>query len=596
MKIKENSPNTGKKSLQHNNSFLRGLSAKYILSSSLAMLAVYAGALIDTVLVGGFLGEEGLGAMSLVSPVYLLYYTVGAIIGIGGSVAASHYIGTGDYKGYQRMFTCSLMIMLAMAVLMTVGGLLFLDPIVSALNKDSTHSDFVRDYLYFYILGGGFTLLAYIPLYYLKTDGRPRSSSLLFILFTIMNVILTWLFMGAFRMGVGGAALATVLSMATITVIGFIVLFDGKGETKLVSGCLKWTNFRSILITGLPSGLANLFEAIRILLINMLLMQLQLAYLLPAFTVVRNVLDLLNAIMIGISSALLPLISVFFTEHDHKSVRLVYKNVMRIGLTVSVIATLATMLFPVFISSLFGVTSAQVVSEIRFALPMACIGTWVAYRNVQLTGYYNTILRTGLSNLILFMRHLGYLIISTIVLSIFFGSAGIWLSFSICEILTFVTILGIIHRTRRKTKELDQFLLDTRLEQAVDITFSVKNNLEDIMFASNQITEFCEENEIPMKKAMKISLTIEEILSVIINKCMEKEEAFIDIRIMKLNDDVYLRIRNAGQIFDPLLYYEQNKEDEAFADELLGLKIIIGACKKIDFRKTFGVNNLLIIF
>ena len=48
--------------LHHNNSFLHKVSIKYIVTSSLAMLAVYSGALIDTVIVGAFLGEEGLSA------------------------------------------------------------------------------------------------------------------------------------------------------------------------------------------------------------------------------------------------------------------------------------------------------------------------------------------------------------------------------------------------------------------------------------------------------------------------------------------------------------------------------------------------------
>ena len=277
------------------------------------MLSVYAGALINTIIVGAYLGEKGLSAMSLVSPVYLFYYTAGAVIGIGGSVAASHHIGKGDYAGYRRVFTCSLLFMLALAIIMTGGGLVFLDRIVLVLGKESKNVDLVCEYLKYYILGGGFTLLAYIPLYFLKTDGRPHTSLILFLIFTVLNTALTWLLMsGVFNMGIGGAAAATAISMAVITLIGFLLLFDGKGETRLAAGSLTGVNIRDIFITGMPSGLTNLLEAIRILLINILLLQIGASLLLPAFTVVRNVLDLLNAVMLGISSALLPLIGVFF--------------------------------------------------------------------------------------------------------------------------------------------------------------------------------------------------------------------------------------------------------------------------------------------
>ena len=598
MKEQDSYSGTGNRQLLQNTYFLQNVLVKYIISSSFAMLSVFAGALIDTIIVGAYLGEKGLSAMSLVSPVYLIYYTAGAVIGIGGSLAGSHHIGKGDFVSYRRVFTCSLLLMLALALAMTAFGCIFLDQIVSALSNESGNTDFVYEYLRYYIMGGGFTLLAYIPLYFLKVDGRPQVSSALFFLYTLLNVVLTALFMSSIvDLGMGGAALATAISMAVTALLGMVLLFDGKGETMLAAKSLTGNNVRAIFVMGLPSGMANLFEAIRNLLINFLLLQVGAALFLPAFTVVRNVMDLLNAVMLGISSALLPLISVFFTEHDYNSIRRVFKRVLCIGLVSTGILTLAAILFPASIASLFGIKDSQVVTEICFALPLACVGSLLAYINIQLTGYYNAISRTGLSNAILFLRLICYVALSAVMLSVKFGTLGIWASFSVAEVLTLATVLLIRKRMRNRMGKLDKFLLDTSGEQAADITFSVQNSSEDIMFASNKITEFCEENEIPIKTAMKVSLAIEEMLTVIISKCIDKEKvSYIDIRVRQLDDGVMLRIRNSGRIFNPVQYYEENHNDESYANELLGIKIIIGSCQRIDFRKTFGVNNLLIVF
>lgn len=589
---------TNNKQLIQNSSFLHKVSVKYIFASSLAMLAVFAGALIDTIIVGAFLGEEGLSAMSLVSPVYLIYFTVGAVIGIGGSVAGSHLIGKGDFYNYRRIFTCSLLFMLVLAIVMTAVGLIFLDHLAALLSGKDGNVDLVREYLRYYIMGGGFTLLAYIPLYFLKTDGRPRASSILFFVYTVLNVVLTWLFMSpAFDMGIGGAALATAISMCVTAVCGFLLLFDGKGETRPAAGGITGINLRSILVMGIPSGLANLLEALRIYLINILLLYIGAAAFLPVFTVVRNVLDLLNALMIGISSALLPLISVFFSEHDYRSTRMVFKSVLRIGLITTAVLSLVFSLFPSAVASMFGINDMKIIDEIRYALPLACVGSLLAFVNIQLTGYFNTIQRIGLSNLILSFRLIIYLALSAIILGTEVGTPGIWVSFTVTEVLTILTFLLIRLRLRKKAGDLDAFLLDTGKEQAADITFSVQNNVDDIMFASNKITDFCEENDIPIKMAMKVSLAIEEILTVIIMKCMDADKiSYIDIRLQKQDDRVMLRVRNAGHIFNPIQYYEENKEKEALADELLGLKIVLGSCQSIDFRKTFGVNNLLIVF
>ena len=83
----------------------------------------------------------------------------------------------------------------------------------------------------------------------------------------------------------------------------------------------------------------------------------------------------------------------------------------------------------------------------------------------------------------------------------------------------------------------------------------------------------------------------------IISYCMDgRREQFIDIRIVKMGEDVLLRIRNSGKIFDPLRFYEENRDNEELTEQVLGIKMIAGTAKNIEFRETFGTNNLMIMF
>ena len=125
--------NSTKQQLLRNDFFLRSIYSKYLIASVLAMLATSVAGMIDTVIVGRFLGETGLAAMSLVSPVYLIYYTIGAVIGMGGSIAANLAIGRNDYAAYRRIFTLAFWTTAVLCVVTTAGGLLFLDPLVRLL-------------------------------------------------------------------------------------------------------------------------------------------------------------------------------------------------------------------------------------------------------------------------------------------------------------------------------------------------------------------------------------------------------------------------------------------------------------------------------
>jgi len=269
--------------LLKNDSLIRQVVRKFLVSSVLSMVFLYAGSLIDTLIVGYFLGEAGLSAMSLVSPVYLVFYTVGATIGIGGSISASRTLGRGDYDGYRRIFTITTLALVIGASIMCALFFAFLNPIVRFLSKGE-QSQMVREYLLRYIPGGGLTMLSYVPLYFLKTDGRPKASSILFAISGLINVFLSWLFVSPFmNMGIGGASLATSISMGTVAVIGFLILPRKGSELRFVFG-VKKEMLASLIVSGIPNGLSNLMEFARIYLVNRMILFIGAAAFLPCYT------------------------------------------------------------------------------------------------------------------------------------------------------------------------------------------------------------------------------------------------------------------------------------------------------------------------
>ncbi|MEG0429212.1 MAG: MATE family efflux transporter [Hydrogenoanaerobacterium sp.] len=592
----QNTLNGGIELLQ-NDDFLKHLSFKFMVSSILGMFVLYAGAVINTMIVSMYLGEVGLAAISLVSPVYLVYYTAGAM-GIGGSVVALRYIGKSDYLSYRQAFTCATELMVLACVVMTVLAYVFFEPLTRILSGGSESAALVADYLRMYIPGGAGTLMVYIPIYFLKTDGKPKASSMLYFLSSILNVLLCWLLIGPVcNMGIGGAGLATSISMSVTAVVGFFVLLRGNRELRLEKGSFTRRNICQILITGSPNGLVNLLESARIFLINILLLRVGTDMLLSSFTVVRNTMDLLTSIILGTSAALLPLVGIFHGERDHINIHRVMKLARRVGLAIIVPLILLVSLFPNAVSAIFGIANPQVLAENRLALPLSCIGLGFGYINTLYVGYLATVEREWIANLITALRLFVYLALFSTILSGPFGSVGIWVSFTLTEAATMLTYFVIRRYLRWRNRSLDIYLLDTKEEIAADITFSVRNNIEDIVVASDRITAFCTENEIAINRSNKVGLAVEEILSVLIVHCLNPaKEQYVDIRVRKLNDEVMIRFRYTGKIFDPVRYYELHKADEEMMSELLGLKLIINASSLIEFRQTFGSNNLMIIF
>ncbi len=588
-------------SLIKNDFFIEKVSAKFVISSVLSMIFLYAASLIDTLIVGAFLGERGLSAMSLVSPVYLIYYTIGATLGIGASIAGSRYLGKGDTQRYRHCFTASSLILLFAAVVMTAVGYIFIDPIAGALSSGNSAEQFtlVKQYLLYYIPGGAFTLLSYIPMYFLKVDGRPKISSWMFGLSAVLNVILSWMFMNPklLDMGIGGASLATTISMALSGILGLILLLNGSERLRFVRFKADWKLVRRIVVAGAPNGLSNLLESARILLINILLVTVGVSALLPCYTVVRNISDMLSAVIIGISSALIPLVGVFYGERDFVNERSVYKFSMKLGLTVIIPLVLAVCLLSKPLFALFGVSDPTIVNEGILAIPLSCIGLIFAYINTFYTGYLTSVKREYLATVIVVLRLFAALVICAVPLAFTVGSIGIWLSLTLCEVLTFICFLVIRFTLRKRNSSIDKYFLDTSLEKEAAISFSVKNDINDIVYASEKLSEYCDTVGVDARRSMRAGNAIEEILAVLIKYCLGTEkENFADVRMRKVGDDILLRFRYIGKIFDPVAFLHENEGNEEMEDELLGIKMIEKTASSIDFQQIFGANTLTITF
>lgn len=587
-------------SLKRNNFFINSVSSKFVVNSVVSMIFLYAGSLIDTVIVGAFLGEAGLSAMSLVSPVYLIYYTVGATIGIGASIAASRILGTGNLTEYKKAFSCASYLLAGSAVLMTLIGYLFLGPISRFLSggSDANTVALVKQYLMFYIPGGGMTLISYIPLYFLKIEGRPKLSSRLFSLSAVINVILSWLFMSPVcHMGIGGASLATTISMGTVAIIGLILLMRGSNDLGFVRDCMSLSLIKELVTAGIPNGLSNLLESAQILMVNLLLLNTGAAVFLPCYTVLRNIMGVQNAVIVGMSSALLPLIGVFFGERDYENERAVMRLSKKVGMSVMIPLIVIVCLIPGILFRLFGVTDVSIINEGRWALPLACAGLLAGYLNSLYTSYMTAINRELFATVLVFLRTFGLLAVFGIPLAYTVGSKGIWLSFSLAEVGTLLAFSLFRRSTRRKNPKLDKYFLDTSLERDGDISFSVRNAVEDIVAASRSCSDYCEEHDVDMKRCMRVSLAIEELLTFLIGNCFKTDqEKYIDVRVCKLGEEVMLRFRYIGEIFDPVTFYNNNSDNLEMSEDLLGLKMIFKSAALVDFRQTLGANNLLLMF
>ncbi len=219
---------------------------------------------VDSLVVGNFCGNEALAAVS--SSGSLQHLLIGFFQGVfvGASVIISRYFGAKNKKGVDDAVHTTVVFALGAGVLLTIVGVVFTPTILRWI--DTPENVMPNSVIYFRIYCMG--LLGMVL--YNTTNGifnalgDSRHPLIYLIISSVTNVILDLLFVGVFRMGVAGAALATTIGQCLSAVLGMLHLMSGKfviqikiSKLRVAPGILK-----DIFYLGLPSGVQNSVNAI----------------------------------------------------------------------------------------------------------------------------------------------------------------------------------------------------------------------------------------------------------------------------------------------------------------------------------------------
>lgn len=575
---------------------------RYLVPSILAILGGNISFMVDAIIAGRVLGSNALAAMSMVNPLFFLLSTIGTLICVGSSTMASICVGREDKLTANKLFTLTTVLVLVLGGLISIAGYFLLDPIVNIMSEGNELRGMVYEYCSGLLAGSICIMAVYIPLNFFRIEGRGHLGMIMFIIMAVLDIGLDLFFTVVMGMGMFGLAIATVLSCLIAVIIMFPFLFIKGGGYRFVSIRKSLRLVNGILIVGSPPALNNFYTVLRTLFLNIYILSLGGPVAVASFAFVNSVNTLAQAVVSGISQTVSPLVGVFYGEHDVLSIKKVFSLAVKLGIIFMVVFGIFLSVFSRQICLLFGLTSAEQQSIAIPALIICSISLVGVIVNQIFVYYYMTIGRTKIANIITLCRGLIFIILPAFILSQALGLYGIWIGFSVSELLTFVIIIITAKHVLQKEKDLKSvLLLNYRdVDEGRFISFSVNTNVEDIMESSEKISAFSENCSLNPKQSMVISLAIEEILLLMVQHIFPgKNNDSIDVRIFVRNDTITMRFRCGGRKFNPLAYYrtameESDGTEARDLEESMGLKLISKVAKKVDYTTSLGLNNMII--
>ncbi|MDE6663527.1 MAG: hypothetical protein K2K46_09315 [Lachnospiraceae bacterium] len=581
-----------------NDTFIRTAVQKYMLPSVIALIGTCVTTVANSMIVGNYVGIDGLSALNISNPIYFAYAAVGALIHVGASTNASLCIGRNEPHKADSYATLALWLSLVFSALLTAAGLLCFPQLINALGTANHMRPYVSDYAKILLIGGGSISFMYYPFNFLKADGRPRQGTYMFMLMFIFDLVFCFLFVIKWNMGMRGAALSLVLSTFAGDIYGLCLLYNKQAVFTYGKIIDFGGSVVRIVNTGSSMALNNLCNILKTIALNHIILKALSEEGLTVFAVIGTVNSFSNAVISGIAQTITPLVGVFYGERDNISIKTVVKEAIKKGVGVVLVMTVLTCICSKWIGAAF---AASEVVMLEPAVIMLSLSFLPAMFNNLYIFYYFTTEKIGLANALTLLRNFVFIIAFAMCFVYWKAPQFIWLSFMVSELATLAAILIIAGTKCIRNKYLRGLLmLDCRYEETDRyLAFSVENTKEEASGAAKKISDFCKEKKMSQRTTMTISLAVEEMLLIIFDHCLSDiGKQYADVRIVRVGEKIILYMRCAGKLFDPIAYYRKRKEEagsEVLMDDSLGIEMIIKRASEVVFSRTFGVNNLTIV-
>lgn len=392
--------------------------------------------IVDRIFVGRAVDPMGIGAIAVGFPFMMLIIAFSTLIGVGAGSLVSISLGERRRSRAERAMGNALLLLTGGGVLATVVGRLFSEEILALSGVTPTLLPMAKEYLGIVVWGIPLSAIGFGLNYFIRAEGSPRFAMFGLVLGAVMNILLDALFIFAFRMGIGGAALATVLSQGITALWSAWYYLARMGELRFRLRTLIPSPdiLRRIVAVGLAPFLTEMSFTFILILFNRLLRRYGGDMAVSAMGIFFSLDSLFFLPVMGLAGGVQPIIGYNFGARNYERVI----RAVKIALVMAALflggSFLVVQMAPELLVRFFTTRDAELVRVTArwFRMAYACVAfasvNYVASHAFQAMGKAKIAIFMSLS------RHLFFIFLPLLVLPPIFGTDGVWLSFSLSDV------------------------------------------------------------------------------------------------------------------------------------------------------------------
>ena len=317
--------------------------------------------IVDQIFIGWGVGYLGNGATNVVFPLNMIALAFALMFGDGASAYLSLKLGEKKKEEASKGVANGIVISVIISLILCIISLVFLPQILKVFGCTDALRQYALQYGYVIVVGLPFMMIGTTLNSIIRADGSPKYSMTTMVLGAILNIILDPIFIFVLKMGVEGAAIATVISQILTFALNVCYIKKFKSiEINKESFKLKQNVVRKVTTLGISSFITQMSIVFVMAVENNLLgkygadSKFGSEIPITVLGIVMKISQILNSIIIGIAAGTQPIIGYNYGAEKYDRVKQTIKTVLGLSVIISIIAFILFQTIPDKLISIFG--------------------------------------------------------------------------------------------------------------------------------------------------------------------------------------------------------------------------------------------------
>ncbi|MCI8690050.1 MAG: MATE family efflux transporter [Oscillibacter sp.] len=406
--------------------------------------------MVDGLFVSNLIGTDALSAINLTAPVIQLVTAISTMLATGGSAVIMKKMGEQKPQEAREDFTFLILVNVAVGLVMCVLGYSVMGTIFGNMGLSAEVANYCTSYLNRYLLFTVPILLMNNFTLYMIASERAALSLICSVTGGVLNIVLDYVFIGVFHLGIGGAAIATGLGYSVTAVAGLTVFSRKESLLHFTKPAFRFRVLAGAAANGCSEMATALVTGIITLMFNWTMLRYAGENGVAAVTIIMYVLMFASSLYTGYSYGVAPMISYYYGEKNYEKLKKLVAASLKVIAFISLVSAAVSFAATGPLVSIFARPDNPVYELAVTGNRICTLALFFIGFNIFASGMFTALSNGIVSAVLAFSRSFVFMLITMLVLPALLGVNGIWLATPAAEFMALVLSVVLFAKYQKR--------------------------------------------------------------------------------------------------------------------------------------------------